>query len=248
MKTFKIILLTALLCLSFCACQGGNSKSSSSQSSEEATWITTTEPQTDPPEGSMVMNGRKQEFTFTDKSGSKETVTYVIPSLNFKTSDAARINAEISAMYGECFTTAEQQVKNNQPLSCESLTYESYLNDDILTLMIVKEESHTITYSVYNYNKATGRQLTNDGLLEYLQLDREKTFAGLKSALEDDYYSKFKYENFPDDYYYQLEMSTGDNALEKSSLFLNQNAELYAICTEYASVGKGEFQVMIAIP
>ena len=60
MKTFKILLLTALLCLSFCACQGGNSKSSSSQSSEEATWITTTEPQTDPPEGSMVMNGRKQ--------------------------------------------------------------------------------------------------------------------------------------------------------------------------------------------
>lgn len=248
MKSFKILLLTALLCASLCACQSGGSKTGSSEKATAPSEIITTAPPTDPPTGSMVVAGREKEFVYNDGDNNGETITYKLPMLNFQTEDAKKINEEIGELYDECFTTAEQEYADNKSLSCESLGYESYLNDDIITLLISKEEDHALTYSVFNYNKTTGKRLDNAGLLEYLKLDAEQTYSALKTQLEDDYYSKFKYENFPDDYYYQLEMTVGDEALTQSKLFLNREAELFAICTEYASVGKGEFQVMIAIP
>ena len=100
---------------------------------------------------------------------------------------------------------------------------------------------------MYNYNKTTGKRLDNEKLLSYLQRDSESTYSDLKQALEDDYTSKFKYENFPDDYYYQMELTVGDEAVRQSQLFLNKEAELYAVCTERASVGSGEFQVLISL-
>ena len=126
--------------------------------------------------------------------------------------------------------------------------YNAYLNDDVITLLITAEKKgHAITYDVYNFNKTTGKQLDNEGLIKYLGLDTSETYSTLKAALQDDYTSKFKFDDFPDDYYYQLEMTVGDEAITRSKLFLNGDASLYAACTERASVGAGEFEVLIAI-
>ena len=146
------------------------------------------------------------------------------------------------------YNCAKEAESNNKTPAYDSIDYEAYVNDDIVSIKITAENAgHNLSYSVYNYNKTTGKRLDNEKLLSYLQRDSESTYSDLKQALEDDYTSKFKYENFPDDYYYQMELTVGDEAVRQSQLFLNKEAELYAVCTERASVGSGEFQVLISL-
>ena len=65
--------------------------------------------------------------------------------------------------------------------------------------------------------------------------------------MEEDYLAKFKEEKFPDDYYYQLDLTISDEAVRRSQMFLNADAELYAVCVEYAGVGDGEYSVLISL-
>ena len=238
MKRFSILLLTALLALSAAACQ----QEATSSSAEDTTVAALTEPTTQPddPETSVYVIPAREE-TYTDKSGG-ETV-YRIPKLNSKTEGAQAINAAVNAKYDAICEAAAQGKQ-----SYDAIDYQAYVNDDIVTLLITAEgKNHAITYDVYNYNKTTGKQLDNAGLLDYLWLEEEPTYKALQQALEDDYTSKFRFEDFPDDYYYQMELSVGDEAVAQSTLFLNENAARYALCTEYAGVGAKEFQVLIAV-
>ena len=246
MKSYKIIGCAALLCLSLCACR--NSTPADSVSEPPALTVPTTTAPVDPKAAEAVKTGREETFTYTDKSGGSHSTVYRIPALNDDTADARQLNAIISATYNDAFEAAEQAQKKQSAPALTSLTYDANVNDDIVSLVIKSEDrSHTVTYNVYNYDRGTGKNLDNESLLTYLQLDYEQTFQDLKASLEDDYYAKFKYESFPDDYYYQLENTVNDTAVKGSRLFLNENGELFAVCTEYASVGKGEFQVLLKV-
>ena len=248
MKSFKILCLTVLLCLSFCACQGKGGKAADASELTPELTVPSTQPSTASNAGDAVVVGREETYSYTDQNNSTHTTVYRIPALNFDTAEARQINGIINSMYSDAFNTAEHAQATQQQLPLASLDYSANLNDDVISLLIKSEDqSHTVTYAVFNYNKTTGQHMDNTALLEYLQLDYDQTFAQLKAALEDDYYSKFKYENFPDDYYYQLELTVGDTAVQASSLYLNENGELFAVCTERASVGKGEFQVLLKV-
>ncbi len=244
MKSFKLCLAALLLCLSLCACQGGADSAAETTAATEPA----TEAETEPPAGAPVVVGKEETFSYTDKQNGAQNATYKLPSLQFSTPDAQRINREIEEQYAAVFETAAQEQSSQAALSVTSLDYDANVNDDVASVVIKTEtQAHTVSYTVYNFNIATGNQLYNAGLLSYLQLDYDQTFASLKEALEDDYYSKFKVENFPDDYYYQLDRTTNSDALQQSQLFLNSDGILYAVCTEYAGVGAGEFQVLLKV-
>lgn len=245
MKSFKIFLAALLLCLSLCACQGGGSSAADTTAAETAP---ATEEETDPPAGFPVVIGREETFAYTDKSNGEQNAVYKLPALNFSTPDAQRINREIEEQFTAVFETAAQEQSKQAALSVTSLGYDANVNDDVVSIVIKTEtQAHTVSYTVFNYNTATGTQLYNAGLLSYLQLDYDQTFASLKDSIEDDYYSKFKVENFPEDYYYQLDRTTDSEAVQQSRLFLNDDGILYAVCTEYAGVGAGEFQVLLKV-
>ena len=235
---FKVIISAAMLCVFLAACQNSPQKTES-VSNETTAPTETAEPTTSPVPSEFVVTG--QEKTFADSDGKNETV-FKIPKLNFDTADAKAINSAINERYGAAFEAEQGKSEYS------SINYNAYLNDDIISLLITAEKKgHAIDYGVYNYNKTTGEKLDNSGLLDYLKLSGSDVYEELKEALQDDYTSKFKYEDFPDDYYYQLEMTVGDEAIAQSQMFLNGDAELYAACTERASVGAGEFEVLIAI-
>ena len=245
MKSYKLLCAVLLLILTLTAC--GEKKA------HDVPPVNTTVPVTTrPKESSKVLDcvgfGREQMFRYTDKNKNEVSVVYRIPKLRFDTPDAQAINEEITQRYTPLYNKAGQTAAEKRMPEPISIDYSAFVNDDIVTLLIKSEEQgHNMDYDVYNYNKKTGKRLDNAGLLRYLQRDYEDTFASLKTALEADYLSKFKEENFPDDYYVRLENTTGDEAIKKSSLFLNGQAELYAACTEYAGVGDGEFQVLISL-
>ena len=244
MKFYKIIPLLLGLALVLGACQ------SAVQQEQETTAAATAAPVTvpdDPDPNSHISAGRGETFTYTDKSGAEHSVTYQLPQLNFNTKAAQTINRQIEERYAADFAAAAEQQDKNAAPELAGISYQANTNDDVITLVIQREEqSHAITYGVYNYNAATGEQLDNDGLLAYLQRDSAQTYSDLKKALESDYLAKYQYEDFPEDYYYQLERTTGDEALQNCTFFLNSQGELYAVCTEYVSVGAGQFEVLVS--
>ena len=248
MKNYKYILIAALMCLLLSACDGGG-KSGSSDAPQEITTVPVT---TRAPESSEVRDcvkvGREETFSYTDKNKNTVSVVYRIPALTFETADAQKINEEIANEYSEAFSAAFQAASEKRSPEYSGIDYSAYVNDDIVSLVITEESAgHKLSYKVYNYNKTTGKQLGNEGLLNYLQRGVDETYAELQKALEEDYLAKFKEEKFPDDYYYQLDLTTSDEAVRKSQMFLNADAELYAVCVEYAGVGDGEYSVLISL-
>ena len=225
MKNFKMLLILLLLCFILTAC---NNKGRGGSEPEPVTTVpASTVPQKSSAVNDCVAAAREETFTCTDKNKNTVETTYRIPALKFDTPDALEINGDIQKRYSDAFSEAKEAESNNKTPAYDSIDYEAYVNDDIVSIKITAENAgHNLSYSVYNYNK---------------------TYSDLKQALEDDYTSKFKYENFPDDYYYQMELTVGDEAVMQSQLFLNKEAELYAVCTERASVGSGEFQVLISL-
>lgn len=249
MKIFKPLLLLLPLCLLLGACSADESSSEPSVPETTAVALTTNANDKDQSKvHDCVTAAREEKFTCTDKNKNTVETVYRIPALCFNTPDALAINKEIEDKFNEDFSAAKAASSKNKYTAFDSIDYTANLNDDILSIIIIAENSkHNLSYSVYNYNKATGKRLDNKGLLEYLQRDYDQTMAQLKERLEDDYTSKFKYENFPKDYYYQMELSVGDEAIAQSQLFLNEEADLYAVCIEHASVGEGEFSVLISL-
>lgn len=244
MKSFNLF-FAALLCLTLCAC-GSQAKGGGDTPPPAVTVPTDWQMNDDAEVAVHVKAGREQTFTCTDKNKNTVSCTYSLPALTDKTDGAKAVNADISAKYDGLFAKAQEAAAQNKMPEPESIRYSAYVNDDIVTLVITGEgQGHNLSYNVYNYNKATGKQLDNAALLQYLQRDYDKTFAALSKALEADYVAKFKPENFPDDYYYQLDLTVGDEGIKQSQLFLNSEAELYAVCTEHAGVGNGTFQVLI---
>lgn len=242
MKCYKITCAALALCLLFGGC--GQATTGGEDFAPDGGALDTS------PVGKeaaqYVQTAREETFRLTDKNGSDSNAVYRIPALTATTTDARIINAEITSKYNPLFDAARQAADQNTDPEPDAVDYSAYVNDDVVTVVITAEgQSHSMRYDVFNYNKTTGKRMNNVDLLNYLQRSYDDTFKALSKALEADYTAKFKEENFPDDYYYQLDLTVGDAAVRQSRLFLNQNAELYAVCTEYAGVGSGTFEVLI---
>ena len=254
MKPRKTILwiIAALIGMLLCSCSNGGSENEATETTNYAQIITTPVTEevkpTELSADSYVVTAKEKTYQYSDSSGTSLSATYRIPALNFSTAEAAAVNAEIEQAYAEEFLGADKAEQEKTALPCDMIDYEYYINDKLISIVIKHQNSAHITdYRVYNYNAENDTRLDNGGLLAYLNRDTEQTYSDLKKVLQDDYTSKYKYDHFPKDYYIQLEKTIGDEGLKSSQLYLRKNANLCAICTEYASVGQKVMQVMISI-
>ncbi len=237
MKPYKILCAVLPLCLLPCSC-------AAEQNDRQAATAAAAEPHNEAER--FVTTAREETFRRQDKDGAEISTVYRIPQLTADATDARLINADIAGKFNPLFDAARETAAQNGAPEPNTVDYSAYVNDDVVTIVITGEEqSHAMTYEVYNYNKTTGTRMGNVELLNYLQRNYDDTFQALRKALEADYTSKFNEENYPGDYYYQLDLTLEETAVRQSRLFLNQNGELYAVCTEYADVGSGAFQVLI---
>ena len=196
----RIILSAMLMCAVLCAC-------SKQESSQQEYYQIVTDPPTEAvetePNGAQryVKTAKEESFEAEEKSGTKEKATYRLPKITADSKDAEKINSEIIKKYEKDFETAQSEIDSGKALSVSELNYESYLTDIVLTIVITRTESdHTVSYSVYNYNVEKNKSLDNKGIAQYMKRDYDEIKSTVKSALEDDYVSKFKYENFKKDY------------------------------------------------
>lgn len=245
----KIRIITAALFL--CAVL---SSCSAQDSQQQEYYQIVTDPPTEAvetePNGAekYVKTAKEESFEHEEKSGAANKATYKIPKLTTGVKDAEDINKKILKKYEKDFETAQNEIDSGQPLSVSEIGYESYLNDIILSIVITRTSAdHTVDYSVYNYNVEKNKSMNISDFAGYMKRSYEEIVAAVKSSLENDYVSKFKYDDLKNDYYINYEKTLSDENIENSSLFFDNNGNFCAICKEYASVNKGEFSVKIKV-
>lgn len=193
----------------------------------------------------FIETAREENFSYTDSVGNDYNVTYRIPEITLFSTDAMNVNSEIVAEFEKDFTDAENCMKDLSSLSCDSLDYSYSRHESVLSVLITRVYfSHVITYNVYNLDVHTQRRLTNADLMNTIGSDINTVRDKLKTALEKDYKAKYA---LLDDYKTNRDRTLEPANLNSARFFLDQSGRLCAICTEYAGVGAGQFEVIIMI-
>ena len=124
MKTRHAALLFALglMLTLLCACGQSESytKGNTRQSDREVT----------------VSELYSEEGNAADSQGIGYTYSYHVPQIEDDTADAAAINEEIAALYGELAETGLKNIENQEIPGCNIVTYESCRSGDVLALVM----------------------------------------------------------------------------------------------------------------
>ncbi len=193
-------------------------------------------------------SGLSETFSYTDKTGNVYNAVYKIPKIDIDSEDAEAANEEINEKYLNDFASANNEVAAHNSLTCDSLDYDCYQDDTLLSVLIRRVYfSHTVDYSVYNFNVKTGRRLSSEALCEAVGKSYDSAMATLESKLKYDYAGKYATASQPKNYEEDLKKTMSEDNLKASLFFLDSKGKLNAVCKEYTSVGTGEFSVVLSL-
>ncbi len=151
-------------------------------------------------------------------------------------------------LYRQDGKRANNEVAAHNSLTCDSLDYDCYQDDTLLSVLIRRVYfSHTVDYSVYNFNVKTGRRLSSEALCEAVGKSYDSAMATLESKLKYDYAGKYATASQPKNYEEDLKKTMSEDNLKASLFFLDSKGKLNAVCKEYTSVGTGEFSVVLSL-
>ena len=244
-KRIIMLLLAAMLALSFCACDTYYNINVSTTEED------TTEPPSTKPAyetGVYTTVAKEETFEYTDRAGNVYNTTYLIPRINLVGADADMINKEITEKYYKDFVAAENEQANRSSLTCDSLGYERFINGNVLSVVIKRVYySHSVDYTVYSFNTSTCTLLDSKGVVTAIGKSYPEVKEKIRAELEKDYVNKYNTANPPQNYKENYEKTLSDDNMEKAKIYINEKGKITAVCKEYASVGNGEFAVVITL-
>ena len=125
-----------------------------------------------------------ERFTYTDPYGIEDTYFYEVPQIDDDTEDAKHINAIIDYRYGYLVERALDARSRNDCIDTSYIIWVSNWNGPVLSLQITSSDRmFNDDVGSYHYNFATGQELTNLDLLEYMgYTDSAKTLNALQRA------------------------------------------------------------------
>lgn len=125
-----------------------------------------------------------ERFTYTDPYGIEDTYFYEVPQIDDDTEDAKHINAVIDYRYGYLVERAQDARSRNDFIDTSYIIWVSNWNGPVLSLQITSSDRmFNCDVGSYHYNFATGQELTNLDLLEYMgYTDSAKTLNALQRA------------------------------------------------------------------
>ena len=244
-KKIIMLLLAAMMALSFCACDTYYNINVSTTEED------TTEPPSTKPAyetGVYTTVAKEENFEYTDRAGNVYKTTYLIPRINLVGADADMINKEITEKYYKDFIAAENEQANRSSLTCDSLGYERFINGNVLSVVIKRVYySHSVDYTVYSFNTSTCTLLDSKGVVTAIGKSYPEVKDKIRAELEKDYVNKYNTANPPQNYKENYEKTLSDDNMEKAKIYINEKGKITAVCKEYASVGNGEFAVVITL-
>ena len=125
-----------------------------------------------------------ERFTYTDPYGIEDTYFYQVPQIDDDTEDAKQINAIIDYRYGYLVERALDARSRNDFVDTSYIIWVSNWNGPVLSLQVTSSDRmFNCDVGSYHYNFATGQELTNLDLLEYMgYTDSAKTLNALQRA------------------------------------------------------------------
>ena len=125
-----------------------------------------------------------ERFTYTDPNGIEDTYFYEVPQIDDDTEDAKHINEMINYRYGYLVERAQDARSRNDFIDTGFIIWVSNWNGPVLSLQITSSDRmFNDDVGSYHYNFATGQELTNLDLLEYMgYTDSAKTLNALQRA------------------------------------------------------------------
>ncbi|GHU83691.1 hypothetical protein AGMMS50284_7640 [Clostridia bacterium] len=191
------------------------------------------------------------EKTFDDQQVNAQSYDYSIPNLqNISSVDAKAINDDIKSKITD---RVEEEINGESSIITPKVWYDSYLNGDVLSLVITSQTNWggLEFYNSYNINVATGSKVSNQEILA----SKNITEAQFVSKLQEVYKTTFVEQNgtadkysdeYKDQYNEKLEqtIATGNCSLD-TPIFLGSNGNLQAIATIFAMAGADSNEVLV---
>lgn len=196
MKKRCAVLLAAAMLLSAAGCAQDSKRpeptepaaSAVSETSAENVEATEETPQKPQPsrrfDDSRISTLYDERFTYTDPYGIEDTYFYQVPQIDDDTEDAKQINAIIDYRYGYLVERALDARSRNDFVDTSYIIWVSNWNGPVLSLQVTSSDRmFNRDVGSYHYNFATGQELTNLDLLEYMgYTDSAKTLNALQRA------------------------------------------------------------------
>lgn len=160
-----------------------------------------------------------------------EDHVYKIPIINIDSIDAVEMNLEIMKL-DEIYTDAQENFDANS-YAYDNITYEYYINGDILSILIgvFYDGNDWREMYTYNINTKTGKKVSNAELLEYKNID-ESEFSKKLSETVGSLYKEFTNNNsdlYSEDLY--KSSTSAEICSINNHMYLNDNGQL-CVCVQ----------------
>ena len=266
MKKLILILAFLMICLTLNACNAPKEEPATeppTQQVTEAETEPTTEPPTEPttePEPTIDLENLVTDaYSYVLDVGSGVTLNYNIPQINLDTEAVAQINSEIySHLYDETMQEcvfASLEIGNDIPI-CLEISYEWYINDDILSLVITEElDADIINYIAYNLYISEGIEASNEYIIlskmSSLQEYRDTVKEALGSMVWNSYgdmialWQSNNADEMLAEARYVLESTISVENIDACAPYLGENGDLYIIGDVYSLAGASKYSHIV---
>lgn len=192
-----------------------------------------TEPPTEPPKAEDYIK-IYQEDTYYNKL-RKEDYSYVMPLFDIDSSDAEAINEELISSYKSDLKDINAYIAEPYCDGVYIVSYESWLNDNILSLCVEQKLALSVRYLVYNIDITTGKELDNDAIAEHYGTTYSNIIENVRSAVDESFLEKFG-QNTHSSFEKYHQQTISDENINQSKLFIGDNNQLYVMYKWYMDV------------
>lgn len=246
-KGYAVIALGALLALTS-ACGQKNAPMEQARSEQTPVESDSSQQSEVPVQRDVTVNELySEEGSATDSEGTEYSYSYHIPQIEDDTTDAAAINEEIAALYGEIAKSSLESVANKEIPGCNIVTYESYRSEDVLSVVIkcAFYFGYYEEFGVYNYDTANGVRLTNTDILERKGVTQEQYLYAVRCAAakcyDDQYFSiweDYGFDSFSGAYQERRSWTLSEkNMTPELPLYLDSDGVMHTIAAIGSQAG-----------
>ncbi len=158
---------------------------------------------------------------------------YKYPAININTESVRNINNEIKEKYG--FTETDAKSSQLSIKGIEQITYDYYINNNILSVLVKKGENSSTLVNSYNIDISSGEKADTTKIIENKGFNTSEVIEKIIEISEKEFNSSIEIKKSNMLQYwsttYEKEESTwkeelNNNAKNLSNIYLNKNGEL----------------------
>ena len=197
-----------------------------------------------------VVSAREEHYNYTDKTGNVYDVTMRMPKIN--TVDGVSFDDVNEQIVSDCqryFDEADKEMADKVSMVTLSMDYDAYVTDGVISISVTQTSSFggMKNYYIYNADTETGNFLSDREFAQKLGLSEEELKEKITASLKDDYNERYNKEGMTE-YEENLAKTLAEENISQCKVFIAENGQLMALCTEYTQVGAGRYSYIITLP